>query len=101
MEFKDGKYYVDLPWYDQIKSVPSNHQISLTVLDRVCKSLDDKGLTDSYQQAFHQQLADGVIEEIKVDPAIYGDYIWILHRPVLKTDKQVTTKIRPVFNCSL
>ena len=29
------------------------------------------------------------------------DDIWILYRPVIKLDAQITTKIRLVFNCSL
>ena len=29
------------------------------------------------------------------------DQIWIPHRPVIRTEVNVMTKIRPVFNCSL
>ena len=29
------------------------------------------------------------------------DQIWIPHRLVIRTEANVTTKIRPVFNCSL
>ena len=28
-------------------------------------------------------------------------FIWIPHRPLIKTDSNMTTKMRPVFNCSL
>ena len=31
----------------------------------------------------------------------YDNHIWIPHRPVIRTEEQVTTRIRPVFNCSL
>ena len=47
------------------------------------------------------QLKDGIIEEIKVHPSSYNNYTWIPHRPVIRTAEQVTTKIRPVFKCSL
>ena len=55
----------------------------------------------SYQAVFSQQLADDIIEEIDVHPDDYHKFIWIPHRPVIKTDANTMTKIRPVFNCSL
>ena len=30
-----------------------------------------------------------------------SDQIWIPHRPVIRNEANVTTKIKPVFNCSL
>ena len=45
---------------------------------------------------FFQQKQGGIIEEIYVDPQRFGDYISIPH-----PDPAATTKIRPVFNCSL
>ena len=102
IRFDEGHYHVELPWYsEKVNSVPSNHFVALKVLDRTVKHLDNKGLTDQYQAVFDQQLADGIIEEIKVKPSEYNDKIWIPHRPIIKMDEQVTTKIRPVFNCSL
>ena len=50
---------------------------------------------------FSQQLADDIIKEIDVHPEDYHKFIWIPHRPVIKTHTNTTTKIRPVFNCSL
>ena len=49
----------------------------------------------SYQAVFSQQLADDIIEEIDVHPDDYHKFIWIPHRPVVKTDANMTT------NCSL
>ena len=100
--FEDGHYNVELPWYtDKIDSVPSNHFVALKVLDRTLDHLKRKGLVEKYQAVFDQQLADGIIEEIEVKPEQYNEKIWIPHRPVIKVEEQVTTKIRPVFNCSL
>ena len=102
INFKDGHYHVELPWYpDKIDLVPSNHFVALKVLDRTLSHLRKKGLTDKYQEVFDRQLADGIIEQIKVTPNNYDKHIWIPHRPVIKMEEQVTTKIRPVFNCSL
>ena len=83
--FKDGHYSVELPWYlDEIKQVPSNHFVALKVLDRTTDQLEKKGLVNEYQEVFEKQLADRIIEEIKVSPSDYNKHIWISHRPVLK-----------------
>ena len=102
ISFKDGHYQVELPWYqDKINLVPSNHFVALRVLDRTIDFLKRKGLVNKYQEVFDKQLEDGIIEEVKVNPSDYDSHIWIPHRPVIRTEEQVTTKIRPVFNCSL
>ena len=95
---QDGRYHVELPWKDEVISkVPSNHKVALSVFELV-KDLDKRELLSSYQAVFSQQLADDVIEEIDVHPDDYHKFIWIPHRPVIKTDINTTTKIRPVFN---
>ena len=55
----------------------------------------------SCQEVFSQQLADDVIKEINVHPDDYHKFIWIPHRPVIKTEANTTTKICTVFNCFL
>ena len=97
----DGHYYVKLLWYsDRIKNVPSNHFIALKVLDQTVELFNKKGLIKKYEEIFDNQLEDGIIEEIKVHPSNYNNYTSIPHRSVIRTAEQVTTKIRPVFNCS-
>ncbi|XP_068206211.1 uncharacterized protein [Palaemon carinicauda] len=72
ISFDNGFYHVELPWYtDKIDSVPSNHFVSLKVLDRTVEYLGKKGLIDKYQEVFDKQLEDGVIEEIKVNSSDY------------------------------
>ena len=63
--------------------------------------MQQKGLLTAYQNVFHKQLEDGIIERINVDPKDFEKFVWIPHRPVFKGEVNVTTKIRPVFNCSL
>ena len=102
IEFVNGRYYVELPWYhDKISQVPSNSNIALAVLNRTVANLSKKGLLLDYQNVFEQQLTDGIIERIFVKPCEYENFIWIPHRPIIKIEQQVTTKIRPVFNASL
>ena len=100
--FKDGHYHVELPWHeDKLHLVPSNFNVALKVLDRTMSTLKRKGLIAEYEKVFDKQLEEGIIEEIDVPENNFGNYVWIPHRPVVKTEEQVTTKIRPVFNCSL
>ena len=102
ISLQGGKYHVELPWKDDIlENVPPNHKVALAVLNRVTKSLSQQEMLVPYQEVFLQQLDDGIIEEINVHPDDYPKYTWIPHRPVIKTEENATTKIRPVFNCSL
>ena len=102
IEFKDNSYHVKLPWHeDKISSVPSNHDVALSVLNRVVTKLGSQGLWHDYENVFKQQEEEGIIERFDVNPQNFSDYVWIPHRPVIKTEQQNTTKIRPVFNCSL
>ncbi|KAL7631639.1 UNVERIFIED_CONTAM: hypothetical protein RMT77_018057 [Armadillidium vulgare] len=100
--FQEGKYHVELPWYENIlKEVPSNYKVALAALHRVKKNLEGRGLASAYGDIFRQYLKEGIIEQIQVSYKDFHKYIWIPHRPIIKTQAQVTTKIRPVFNCSL
>ena len=102
ISFSNGKYFVELPWKEElVKCVPSNHAVALATLQRVVRNLSRNNLLSEYGAVFHQQLEEGIIEKITVPPSEYSKYIWVPHRPVIKQDPQVTTKIRPVFNCSL
>ena len=98
ISFQDGHYYVHLPWNkDLVKQVPSNLKVSLAVAVRVYKNLEKQNIANAYEEVFEQQESLGTIEPMyqKVP-----DQIWIHHRPVIRTEANVTTKIRPVFNCS-
>ena len=73
-------------------------KISLAVAERIYDKLESKGIVDKYEEVFNQQEELGIIEPVdKREPG----QIFIPHRPVIKMDDFTTTKIRPVFNCSL
>ena len=101
IEVRNNQIFVDLVWKDNISKVPSNHHVALKVLERVTSSLEASGQQENYLKVFKQQEAEHIIEKIDVDPKDYHKFLWIPHRPVFKTDEQSSTKIRPVFNCSL
>ena len=100
IEIKDS-IYVELVWKENISEVPSNFEVALKVLERVYSKLDRTGNLDKYNKVFFDQLNSGIIEEFVCAPKDFGRHIWLPHRPVIKEDAQTTTKIRPVFNCSL
>ena len=101
IEFKESKYHVALPWHENVKEVPSNEGIAIAVLNKVVKKLKKDGLLESYQNVFKKQLEENIIERIDVSPENFHKHVWVPHRPVIKTEPNSTTKIRPVFNCSL
>ena len=101
IQFKNGSYYVKLPWLQNIESVPSNYNIALSVLDRVIQNLERKNLINEYTKVFKEQEQSQIIERFEVNPEDYSRYIWIPHRAVIREGPLITTKIRPVFNCSL
>ena len=99
ISFQDGHYYVHLPWNeDLVKQVPSNLKVSLAVGERVYKDLEKQNIANAYEEVFEQQESLGIIEPVNQK---MPDQIWIPHRPVIRNEANVTTKIRPVFNCSL
>ena len=88
-----------MPWNkDLVKQVPSNLKVSLAVADRVYKNLEKQNIANAYEEVFEPQESLGIIEPVNQK---VPDQIWIPHRPVIRTEANVTTKIRPVFNCSL
>ena len=97
--YDNGHYKERLPWkYELINKVPSNLKVSLAVAEKVYGRLPNKGLDQAYEEVFEQQEVLGIIEPI--ENRVPGQ-IFIPHRPVIKMDGLTTTKIRPVFNCSL
>ena len=102
IDYKNGQYWVKLPWHeDKLARVNSNHHVALKVLDRVVNNLEKKGLYKNYLEVFAEQEREGIIEPFFCPPSRYGRHVWILHRPVFKDETTTTTKIQPVFNCSL
>ena len=101
IELKNGEYHVELVYHDNIDQVQSNYNVAINVMDRVHKKLSSQNSYDEYVDQFKNFESENVIERIEVKPKDFKNYIWIPHRPVVKTDEQSTTKMRPVFNASL
>jgi len=98
---KDGKYHVHLPWNENINDVPHNFFVSKAILDRVVENLHSKDMYDDYDTVLRQQICDKILEPVSIDSINLDDHKFIPHRPVIKNEDNVTTKLRIVLNCSL
>ena len=76
--------------------VPFNHQVALNVLEHVAIKVERQNLYDDYCKVFLDRESLS-----RVSPDDFNKYIWVSHSPVIKKNPVCTTKIRPVFNCSL
>ena len=99
--YKNNHYHVELPWNEKINQVPSNRGICLQILDKTILKLKNSNNYNAYDAVFKQQLQDGIIEQIDLPHPNSKAHIFLPHRAVIKTQEQVTTKVRPVFNASL
>jgi len=100
INFKDGKYHVNLPWNDHIGEVSNNYSVSLAVLRRVVEKLHQANLYDDYEAVLLNQVSDGILEEIPASEIGQSDHVFVPHRPVVKEESS-TTKVRVVLNCSM
>ena len=64
IQFRDGRYWVKLPWFpDRIKNVPSNHGVSLKVLD-IMERFSKENMYEDYLAVFpDQECEDKDVEE--------------------------------------
>ena len=99
--FINHKYNVALPWTDKLIRVKSNFQICKSILSRVVDSLRNKGIYEEYDKVIKQQLADDILEPVSLNEKDLNSHVFIPHRAVIKSQDQVTTKLRIVLNCSL
>ena len=101
ISFSNNTYSVAIPWNDKINQVPHNFGICKAVLSRVVTSLKQRNLYEDYNAVIQQQLDEDILEPIALDESNLDSHVFIPHRPVIKTNDQVTTKLRIVLNCSL
>lgn len=96
--FNNVSYHIQ---FDKLAQVPSNLTIALSILDHLVRGLEKKGMYQEYLDVFLQYEKESIMEEIFVPSRRFGDYVWIPHWPIFKSDSAATSRIRPVFNFSL
>jgi len=100
IQLHDGSYFVNLPWNDKILQVQNNYNIALAILNRVVSNLHKDNLYEDYNNVITKQLDDNILEEIPMENLNITDHVFVPHRPVVKMESNVTTKVRLVLNCS-
>ena len=101
IEIRNKQVFINLVWHDNVNLLPSNHDICLSILRSVYGKLDRTNRVDEYNNIFLDYERENIIEKFYCKPEQFRNYVWIPHHPVIKNDEVATTKLRPVFNCSL
>ena len=96
--YRDGTYFVPLPWLDNQPPLPSNFNLAHSRLQQVKKRLLKLDLWKSYASIIADQLDKGYVEAVPAneDPLIKTDAHYLSHFFVLRPESQ-TTPIRVVF----
>ena len=103
VEIIDNKYYLTLPWRrNLLAQIPNNFALCKLAALRVYKNTVQQKIASDYYSIFSEMLNSGIIEKLPF-PFDIKNHKFITHRPVvrLNDDLVTSTKIRPVFNCSL
>ena len=100
---RNGKYHVKLPWKEELVSkLENNFEVAKAIAVSVANKNSKEGHLEEYLEVFDELEKLGIVEALSGNELNSGNRCWIPHRPIVRTDPLVkTTKIRPVFNCSL
>ena len=102
ISFVDGRYKVSLPWKHHSKSkLLDNKKLALGRLKQLERKLErDTKLKQTYNQNILDMCNAGIVEEVPPNELICFDPVFYMpHRPVVR-ESSLTTKVRPVFDCS-
>ena len=100
IQFREGRYEVQLPWKTPRRDLPNNYELSLRRLKGLLRRLQhDPDVLHEYDTVIKTQLQQGVVELVE-DPAGPDTGVHYLpHHAVIRRDK-ATTKLRIVYDAS-
>lgn len=101
IEFRDGRYEVQLPWKSPRQDIPNNYELSLKRLRGLLRRLRcDSDVLREYDTIIKTQLQQGIVELIEDSPtADVPGVHYLPHHAVIRQDK-TTTKLRIVYDAS-
>ena len=101
VKFNGERYEVSLPWRQTHEVLPDNYDLSLRRFHSQFKKLKkNPQLLNEYDAIITDQLAKGVIEEVKDAGCVQlGRVHYLPHHAVVRRDKD-TTKVRVVYDAS-
>ena len=96
--YRDGTYFVPLPWLDNHPPLPSNFNLAHSRLQQVKKRLLKPDLWKSYASIIADQTDKGYVEAVPTseDPLSKSDAHYLSHFFVLRPESK-TTPVRVVF----
>ena len=96
----DGQHYsVGLPWKTGHEPVPSKYGNAIVRLKSQLNKLHrTPELLEQYESIIHDQLKDGIIEEVPRDLQV-SKVSYLPHQPVIRENAE-TTKVRIVYDAS-
>ena len=96
--YRDGTYFVPLPWLDNHPPLPSNFNLVHSRLQQVKKRLLKLDLWKSYASIIADQIDKGYVEAVPTseDPLSKSDAHYLSHFFVLRPESE-TTPVRVVF----
>ena len=98
VQYKDGQYWVCLPWKPDHPHLPTNFRMALGQLHSLRKSLEEKSNLETYDALIRSQLEADFIEIVPNAVPKEGENHYLCHHAVKK--ESLTTPLRMVFNCS-
>ena len=103
IKYVDNKYEVSLPWKDDNckHDLINNESQAMKSLVRLnCRLNKNVQLKENYAKVFDEYESLGIIEEVAADSVGLEKAVnYLPHFPVVQ-EGNVTTPVRPVFNCS-
>ena len=96
VQFKDGRYEVEMPWKPNVSELPNNYDMAVNrLLSTEKQLLKDLQLGGAYSNVTNEYLKKGYVS--KVTPSDKVEKAWYLpHFAIVKPEK-TTTKTRVVF----
>ena len=98
VDYRDGTYFVPLPWLDNHPPLPSNLSLAVSRLEQVRKRLLKLDLWKPYADILADQIDKGYVEALPTseDPWNESNAHYLSHFFVLRPDSE-TTPLRVVF----
>ena len=98
VEYREGQYFVRLPWKENCPDLPNNYRMALGQVHSLRNNLSKvSGRLDEYHSVIQDQLNQKFIEKVP-NAVVNTNTHYIPHHGVLKDS--ATTPLRIVYNCS-
>ena len=99
VQFKDGRYDVEMPWKPNVSELPNNYDMAVNrLLSTEKRLLKDPQLDGAYSNVINEYLKKGYVS--KVTPSDKIEKAWYLPYFAIVKPEKTTTKTRVVFDAS-